>query len=86
MSPRQSIELLLAIEKEFDVEIPLADERRLERVGAIQSWLVRELEHRGDVAKEDEIWARVQTVVSRQLGVARDEVIASAYLADLAAD
>lgn len=73
------VELILAIESEFGVHIPMDDVVRFERLGDIHEWLVELLRHSSNES-EDAIWDRLHRVTVRELGVRAREVTRSARM------
>ena len=81
------VELFMAIEDEFDLEIPPADVPDLVRLGTIQDYLVNALRLRGETSSEEQIWTRLGMVVRRELGTHPDQLTREAHLIhDLGAD
>ena len=82
-----TVELVVAIEEAFGIEIPNADAPKLAVLGAMHDYVVRALRQRGDTSDEAEIWERLSAVVVKQLGVRPDEVKRTAHIVhDLRAD
>lgn len=82
-----TVELVMAIEEEFSIEIANADAPGLATVGEIHAYILQTLRHRGDTPDEAETWERLKAIVIDQLGVSSEDVIASARLVeDLGAD
>ncbi|MES2570074.1 MAG: hypothetical protein V4710_08465 [Verrucomicrobiota bacterium] len=82
-----TVELVMAIEKEFGIEIPNADAPKLAILGDMHDYLVHALRKRGNTPDEKEVWARLSTVVVEQLGVHPGEVQREAHIVyDLRAD
>ncbi len=82
-----TVELVMAIEEEFSIEIPNADAAKLEVLGDLQDYTVRALRQRGGTPDESQVWERLTAVVVAQLGVLREEVTRSAHIVkDLHAD
>lgn len=80
-----TVELVMAIEDEFDFQIPNEDASRLESVGDMLLYIV-EKQHI-EQEKEDEIWNRLKTIVISQLGVKPEQVTRDArFVKDLGAD
>src|SRR3954447_1330475 len=73
------VELILAIETEFGVHIPMDDVVRFERLGDIHEWLVELLRHTSNDS-EDDIWERLHRVTVRELGIRPREVTKSARM------
>ncbi len=82
-----TVELVMAIEEEFSIEIPNADAARLGVLGDMQDYIVRALRQRGETPDESQVWQRLTAVVVAQLGVRPEEVTRSAHVVkDLHAD
>jgi len=77
----------MAIETEFNIEIPNEDAARLGVLGDLSDYVVAALRQRGETPDEAQIWQRLSTLVVAQLGVRPDEVTRSAHVVkDLHAD
>lgn len=83
-----TVELVLNIEEEFGLEIPNDAAGRMFTVGDVHSFLVRELERRGQTAvDESRIFERLREIVCTQLGVKPEAVVPGArFVEDLGAD
>lgn len=82
-----TVDLILAIEAEFGIEIPDADASKLAVLGDMHDYVVRALRQRGDLSDEERVWQRLSAVVVEQLGVRPDEVTRTADIVkDLRAD
>jgi acyl carrier protein len=82
-----TVELVMAVEEEFEIEIPNDVAMRLISVGAMQDYVVQTLQSRGTSANAAEIWKRLQAIIVFQLGVRPEEVIREAeFVRDLKAD
>ena len=82
-----TVELVMAIEEEFSIEIPNEDAERLGVLGDLQEYIVRALQQRGETPAESQVWQRLSAVVVTQLGVRPEEVTRSAHVVrDLHAD
>jgi acyl carrier protein len=81
------VELVMAIEDEFRIEIPNDDAARLAVIGELFDYVLQTLRQRGETPDEAQTWERFRAVVVRQLGVRPDEVVRSAHVVrDLHAD
>lgn len=69
-----TVELVMAVEEEFDIEISDADAARLISVGDMQEYVMQTLQSRGTSTDEHAIWERLRTLIVEQLGVRPDEV------------
>jgi acyl carrier protein len=82
-----TVELIMAVEEEFNVEIPNADAAKLGVLGDLHDYVVGAVRKRGETPSEEEVWQRLKKVVIAQLGVRPDEVKRSAHIVeDLRAD
>lgn len=82
-----SVELLMAIERRFQIDIPDAEAGSIATVGDMHSWLCRKLHQpdpslSGQVANDltdEEIWIELQLVVIDQLNVPLEAVRPEAH-------
>ncbi len=82
-----TVELVMAIEEAFSIEIPNADAVKLAVLGDMHDYIVRALRARGDAPDEGQVWERLSAVVVAQLGVRPAEVTRTAHIVlDLGAD
>jgi acyl carrier protein len=82
-----TVELVIRVEKEFDIEIPNADAARLVTVGDLQAYVVGVLRRQGQIESADSVDARLRDIICDQLGVEPDDVVPSArFVDDLGAD
>ncbi len=82
-----TVELVMAIEEEFSIQIADADAEGLAVLGDMHAYVVRALRLRGDTTDEGEVWQRLSAVVVEQLGVRPDQVTRTAHIIhDLRAD
>lgn len=82
-----TVELVMALEAEFGIEIPNEHAATLETVGAISSYIANRLAIAGEYPDAGAIWERVKAVVVRQLGVKPADVTpAASIVRDLGAD
>jgi acyl carrier protein len=77
-----TVELVIAIEEEFGIEIPNSDAPKLAILGDMHDYIARALRQRGDTPDEGQIWERLRSVVIEQLGVHPDEVRLTAHIVD----
>lgn len=75
-----TVELVMAIEDEFGIQIPSVDAARLGILGDMQNYIVRALRLRGETPDESQVWERLSAVVIAQLGVRPEEVTRSAHV------
>ena len=82
-----TVDLVIAVEKEFQIEISDGDAEKLGVLGDLHDYIVQAIRQRGETPDELHIWERLKTVVVAQLGVRPDEVVRSAHIVqDLLAD
>jgi acyl carrier protein len=86
-----TVELVMAIEEEFGMQIPNEEAAGLETVGKLSSYVQRRLERdRGrplDGRERAAVWERVKAIVVEQLGVEPERVTEDADIVrDLGAD
>ena len=82
-----TVELVMAIEEEFGIEIPNTDAPNLAVLGDMHDYIIRALRQRGDAPEEGQVWERLSAVVVAQLGVRPDAVRRTAHVVyDLGAD
>jgi acyl carrier protein len=82
-----TVELVMAIEEEFEIRIEDADAAKLAVMGDIHAYVVQALEKGGVTPDADQIWKRLTAVVVKQLGVKPEQVTRSAHIVyDLHAD
>lgn len=82
-----TVELVMAVEEEFDLKISDADAARLSSVGGMQDYVMQTLRQRGTPVDEQEVWKRLKALIVFQLGVRPDEVKREAeFVRDLKAD
>jgi acyl carrier protein len=82
-----TVELVMAIEEEFSIEIPNADSARLGVLGDLSDYVMAALRQRGETPDEGQVWERLSALVVAQLGVRPEEVTRSAHVVkDLHAD
>ncbi len=77
-----SVELVMAIEDKFRIEIPDTDIANLAVLGDMHDYIVRALRQRGETPDEEQVWQQLSAVVVEQLGVHPSEVIRSANIVD----
>ena len=69
-----TVELVMAVEEEFEIEIPNSAAMRMLSVGDMQDFVMLTLQTRGAPVDEDDIWKRLRALIVYQLGVRPDEV------------
>jgi hypothetical protein len=80
-----TVELVLAVEEHFGVEIPDGEASKLLTVGMLQAWVVSELENQGRTPVNlERTFAELRDLICRQTGASPDEVVANArFVKDL---
>jgi len=82
-----TVELVMAIEEEFGIEIPNTDAMNLAVLGEMHDYIIQALRQRGDNPDEGSVWERLSVVVVKQLGVRPKDVTRTAHIVyDLRAD
>jgi acyl carrier protein len=82
-----TVELVMAVEDEFGVQIPECEAPKLAILGDMNDFILRALRQRGETPDEKLIWERLSRIVVKQLGVHPNEVTRSAHIVyDLRAD
>lgn len=82
-----TVELVMAVEEEFGIEIPNEVAMRLVSVGGMQDYIVQTLQARSTPVDEQDVWTRLRAPIVYQLGVRPDEVKREAeFVRDLGAD
>ena len=78
------VELVMAVEEEFTIEISAEDGGSMVTVGDLFEHIVREVASSGRSIGRDVLWARYEDVVVEQLGVRRKDVTPEAeFVRDL---
>lgn len=83
-----AVELVMAIEDEFTIDIPDAEAERMKTVGELY-YYVRKTVHLKTLRppSDEELWQRVRNVVVEQLGVKDHQVTREArFIEDLGID
>ena len=83
-----TVELVMAVEEEFGLEIPNAAAAKMFTVGDMHAFLTAELKRRGHTNEDDgRIFGRLREIVCTQLGVKPELVVpAASFVEDLGAD
>lgn len=83
-----TVELVMAIEDEFAIEIPNAEAERIRTVGDISDYVAQAVRLKmRPVPVDEEIWLRTRKVVIEQLGVKPERVTRTTrIIEDLGAD
>ena len=82
-----TVELVMAIEEEFSIEIPNSHAADLGVLGEMHAYILKALWQRGETPDESEVWEKLKAIVIDQLGVSPLDVVPSAHVVrDLGAD
>ncbi len=82
-----SVELMIATEEEFRIEISNAEAERIRTVGELADCVTAALRKRGELPDETTVWERVMAIVVAQLGVPPKAVTRTArFIEDLGLD
>ncbi|MEE9344534.1 MAG: hypothetical protein V3U88_02900 [Methylococcales bacterium] len=85
----ESVELVMAIEEEFDINIPDEEAGNFDTVGKLYRHIVDVLYQSGRSGQVDEsdVWERMKDVIVSQLGVRPEQVTEDAsFVSDLGID
>jgi acyl carrier protein len=79
------VELVMATEEEFGIEIADADAEKILRVADLHAFVVRKLREQNEPnLDEADVWRRLHSVIVEQLGVEPEAVVLSArFIEDL---
>lgn len=75
-----TVELVMAVEKEFRITIPNEAASRLQRLSDFQDRVLHTLEERGESADPSNIWQRLKRVVIEQCAVEEHQVVPDAHI------
>ncbi len=83
-----TVELIMAVEEDFDLEIPDAAAEKMITVGDMHSFLVSELRRRGQADIDERVVLdRLREIICTQFGVKAELVVPEArFVQDLRAD
>jgi len=82
-----TVELIMAVEDEFGIELAEADAAKLAVLGEMHAHIVQAIRQRGESPNETDVWERLKAIGVEQLGVHPAEVTRAAHLVnDLGAD
>jgi acyl carrier protein len=83
-----AVELIMAIEEEFDLEIPNERAAKIFTVGDLHAYLISELGRLGRADRDDaRVYARMRDIICRETAIEPAEVVPSArFIADLRLD
>ncbi|WP_038160428.1 phosphopantetheine-binding protein [Verrucomicrobium sp. BvORR106] len=82
-----SVELVLEVEKEFDIFVSDEDASKIFTVGNFRDLIVRSLQEKGMNPNEGEVMQKLRAIVVEQIGVSPDEVTPEAdFVRDLGLD
>jgi acyl carrier protein len=81
------VELIMAVETEFDIEIPNDIASGLVSVGKLYDCVLQTLQARGEIVDNEAIWSRLRDVIVHELGVRPEKIVPDAeFVRDLNAD
>ncbi len=82
-----TVELVMAIEEEFDVTIPDDTAEEMVRVRDVRDWLVAHLHTKGRDADPDDVFTRLRRLTSHTTNIPEDEIgLDARFIDDLAMD
>ena len=82
-----SVELVMAVEEEFNLVIADEDAEKICTVGEFNRYLINECKNKQLIIDDDEIWRRLKKVIVYQLGVKPEQVTKHAnFVYDLGMD
>jgi acyl carrier protein len=82
-----TVELIMAVEEDFGIEIENRDAEKVVTVGDLHQLVCEKLCERGSPVIEQELYAQLRDLICEQLGVKPEEVVAGAsFVDDLRAD
>ena len=83
----ESVELVMALEEEFSIQVPDSDAVELGTPGEMLNYTIRVLRLRGEDPDEQVIWMKLKAMIVDMLGVKPEEVTKSArFIEDLRVD
>ena len=83
----ETVELILAVEEHFAIEIPDADAEKLLTVGELHQFVVHTLSGMGRPCVPETVYEELKLLILEHLGVQPDEVVPQArFVQDLKAD
>jgi len=75
-----TVELIMAIEEEFGIDIPNDVAAHIATMGHISAYVFKCLEAQGKKPDPEATWEQVKAIVVYQLGVKPEEVTPDAYI------
>jgi len=82
-----TVELVLAVEKEFGIDIPDSDAGRIFTVGELHTFVISELGRIGRPLESGDVYEQLRALISHHLGVRPEAVVPEArFVKDLGAD
>jgi len=82
-----TVELVLAVEKKFEIEIPDSDAGKISTVGDLHAFVMSELGRLGRPLESSDAYERLRELICHQLGVKPEVVVPEARIVkDLGAD
>ena len=81
-----AVELVMAVEEEFSIEISNSEAEKMKCVGDMLDFVLRTLRERGEPVDEAEVLTRLRAIIVEQLSVRHEEVTLTArFVQDLRA-
>ena len=82
-----TVELVMAVESEFNLTIPDPVAKTLLSLGSIQQFVVKTIEDRGEPVDEADVWERIKAIMRRDFGIPDKDLKPEAEIvADLGLD
>jgi acyl carrier protein len=75
-----TVELVMAIEEEFGIEIPNEDAANLNTAGDISAYVLNRLKAQGRQATAESTWQQIKSIIVDQLGVTEEQVVPTARI------
>jgi len=77
-----TVELVMAVEQEFSLEIPDSESAKLVSVGDLYRFVLQTLRQRGDAVDDAVVWTKLTNLIVEQLGVRPEQVTPTARFID----
>jgi acyl carrier protein len=75
-----TVELVMAVEEHFEIEIPDDVARTLETVGLLHRFVVSELQRRSLLRVDDAaVFSELRDIICEQTGIEPDKIVTDAY-------
>lgn len=83
----QLAEIIMAVEREFEIEVPDAEIASLRRVGDLHAFISATLVERGSGLSSEGVWLKLRDVVAEYLGLPSESISPDTdFIRDLKAD